>query len=868
MKNLELDGEWKLTWTAPGEKLDFQKANWIEASVPGEVHLDLYRAGKIPDPYFGINFMKCQWMEKTDFWYRKEFSLPADFIDNKMILRFEGLDTFATIWVNDKCVDHTRNMFIHHELDISGLLNGDRNNTITVRLSGPISFVEKGENFPHLPIDVSSHPAIFNMPWRLFSRKMQMSYGWDNVPRMVTTGIFRSVSLLCYEKVRIGDVHLTNEIKDNNALLLASATIDGSDGGQVLSLQMSVVDQDGKKVAQRELSRVQAGEKQKLQEFEAGVDLENARLWWPYQLGEPHLYKVTFTLYNGEQILDCRELRYGIRSVRIVTEPTEIRKVDYRIGNYDDPTLAMDGGFIKAWSKFPLESPEEVEVRPFRLEVNGQPLFMKGVNWQPADNFLPNVTNEKYEVLLRRVREANLNLVRIWGGGVPEDDFFYDLCDQLGIVVWQDFLFACGLYPQEDWFVKEVEHEVEEVIKRLRNRTCIAVWCGDNEGDMMNDDMGKDPAVSGRITHHLIPSLLKKLDSSRYYHISSPSGGGYPRSPWGGDKRNWGAFYPQDFYAHIRGDEGQFISEGGSYSLPSLRTIRTFIPESEMWPVEDSEAWYYHLGNVPGTHRQFELLMQQYIKQYFGDPQNIEQYIWLSQYAQAQGYKAFVEHFRRRKYDCGGFAIWKYSDTWPCGCMSMVDYELDNKISYYYTQRASSPLLVSLKYAEDRFEAWVINDYLQPKNGTISIDMVNLHSGEFTQLSIEEAIIEKDASVHITDIALKDIETYDKHNHVLVGRFQANGVTFSQNIHYLDDIVKYQLPEPIADVSFKQMKTNEITVMIMAKTFIKDVGILLPDVNPGLITYSDNHFPLLPGESMKVSIKGPENIQKPQIILR
>ncbi|WP_127584262.1 beta-mannosidase [Paenibacillus koleovorans] len=849
MKCLELNGEWELTWTEPEAQPQVESAAWYPAQVPGEVHLDLYRAGVIPDPYFGTNFFKCEWMEKSDFWYRKTFHLPEDFVDTRMLLKFEGLDTFATIWVNGSEVAQTRNMFIPYEFEIGEHLQAGASNTITVRLSGPISFVKRGVQFPHLPIDVSRVPVTFNMPWRLYSRKMQMSYGWDNVPRMVTTGIFRPVQLWSYAAAKIEDLHLVSRVEERDATVSVSFKADvPAATASHLTAHFHMVEEDGKLVAEANLTPDADGV------FRMEAHIAEAKLWWPFQLGKPHLHQVKVTLRDGDRVLDERQLSYGIRSVRVVTEPATKRIVDYRIGTVDNRPVGMDGGFIRAWGKVPLDPPQEVDVHPFRLEINGQPIFIKGVNWQPADNFLPNVSGQKYEILLRRVREANLNLVRIWGGGVPEDDRFFDLCDRLGIFVWQDFFFACALYPQDDWFVNEVEAETIAVIKRLRNRTSLIIWCGDNEGDMANFDRGNDPIASNRITHQLIPSLVHQYDSTRYYHPSSPSGGGYPRAPWAGDKRNWGAFYPHNFYEHIRSDEGVFISEGGSYSLPSMRSIEASIPEGERWPVMGSESWYYHLGNVPGTYRAFESLMDSYISQYFGKPETLEEYIWLSQYAQGNGYKAFVEHFRSRKYDCGGFAIWKYTDAWPCGCMTLVDYHLTNKISFYYTKRASSPVLLSLKYAEDRFEVWVINDELRPVQGIVSVEAIHNQTGDAVLILSQEATVTADCATLVNEIMLTDLAPYDKHSYVLRARMTNEGSIVSQNLHYLDDIIRYSFPKSEALVTTNQTVQGQMTITVEAQTFIRNVEIDLPAADPANVTYSDNHFPMFAGEKAVVTV--------------
>lgn len=865
-RRLSMNGTWQLTWTVP-DALPAADAEWIEAAVPGEVHLDLMRAGVIPDPYLGTNFRQCLWMEQSDFWFRTEISVPAD-VDRNLFLRFEGLDTFATVWVNGVEVGRTRNMFIPHEFDVRGVVHPGERNQLFVRLAGPISHVKRGPDFPQLPIDVSAVPAIFTMPWRLFSRKMQMSYGWDNVPRLVTTGIFRPVTLLAYGPARIADIHLTSAITEPDATVKATIVVEQFSTVENLSVQLTLTDADGRRVGDHTLPLTATGDDGRLLECRVVLPITDARLWWPYQMGEPHLYTVDVTLTAGEAVLDRSALKHGIRSIRVVTEPAEERWVTYRVGRGVDPMAGMDGGQIGAWNKVPLDAPQPETVRPFRVEVNGRPLFIKGVNWQPPDALLPLVSDRRYEVLLERVHAANLNLVRVWGGGVPEDDRFYDLCDRLGLLVWQDFPFACALYPQEDWFAREIEVEAAAIITRLRNRASLAIWCGDNEGDMMAHDRGEDPPVVNRLSHSLLPSVLARLDPTRFYHPSSPSGGSYPRSPWAGDKRNWGAAFPRDFYAHIRGDEGRFISEGGSYSLPGLATIRAAIPEAERWPVEGSEAWYYHLGNVPGTHRGFERQLSDYVRRYFGEPSSLEDYVWLSQYAQAHGYKAFVEHFRRRRGDCGGFAIWKYADTWPCGCMSMIDYKLANKISYDYTHRACAPLLVSFRYVADSFEVWGVNDDAESWTGMLAVSLVDFQRGTVQPLVSEPQQISADSARCLTSVPITDLDASARQRHGLVAHLKQGGAVLARNLQFLDDVVRLHLPVPEAGVSNREIAPGVVEVVVHAATFVRDVDIDVPEVEPADVTLTDNHFPLLAGEIARVRVVGPTSMPRPRVTLR
>lgn len=720
---VELNSNWEYTHFPYCETDEeaLEKINseqWKTAVVPGDVHIDLQRSGELPDLYYGLNFYSSLWVEKEDFIYRTSFITPKHELNDKIYLDFGGLDCFATIWLNGKKLANTHNMFKTYSFDVTNYLNNNSNNKLMIRLAAPMQEVYKIPEAQDMLNLIES--CAFNVKERAITRKMQMSYGWDNVPRIITTGIYRPVKLKVCKVARIDDVWFRTQLKENNTFALAKIDVE----------LLGSVSTDAKVevILSYKDNTYQASRKVKLAEGEMiktslNISIPKPKLWWPSGLGEQPLYNLKVNLLQGDKIINSHTERVGIREIKVVTEPVEKRIVDYRIGNPSKDDELMDGGFIGAWSKVKLEKPEEVNVTPLKYYINGRYVFIKGYAMQPLDAMPVSVSRERYFRSVRAAKESGANMLRIWGGGNVESQAFYDACDEMGILVWQDFFYASSLYPNNESFLEEIEGETINIVKQLRNRASLAAWCGDNESDMVREDKGYGQ-FSNKITHEVQKNVMSKYDPDRYWHASSPSGGGYPRSPWGGDKRNWSSTFPVDDYVNLRIDDARFISEGGTPAIPQMSSLLKFVPKDNLWPVLENDYYHMHWGDVPTMRRGFPQSIWENVTGYFGTPDDISEYIYLTQVFQANGYVRMAQSFRRKMDECGGMLYWKWADTWPSVSMSVIDYNEFKKPSWYAVRRAFAPRTLMVNNDEGNLSVWYINDLGLKKNQKVKCQLI------------------------------------------------------------------------------------------------------------------------------------------------
>ncbi|MFQ6098895.1 MAG: glycoside hydrolase family 2 protein, partial [Armatimonadota bacterium] len=650
-------------------------SDWLDVPVPGDVHRALVAAGRLPEPFDGMNVERCQWVEEKEWWYRLEFECPEGVDASRAQLHFEGLDTYATVWLNGERVGTAANMFTRHDFDVSAHLKPGERNVVAVRFDSTVKTIE-GK-------DCSRFWAAFYKP-RVWVRKAQMNFGWDWGPRLVTVGIWRGVSIR--PRGLLGPIAArTVSIDERGAVVLVEAEVPGPEPGR-WRVRARLTDGEREWAGEREACAGVA---------EVRLLLDRPRLWWTHDLGEPFLHDLTVTLLEDGEAIDGRKMRVGIRTIELLQEP-------------------------------------DAEGKSFTFVLNGVRIFCKGADWAPADSFIGSISDERYRRLIALAQKANMNMIRIWGGGVYESDAFYRACDELGVLVWQDFMFACAAYPDYDeGFRDAAREEIRDAILRLRNHPCIALWCGNNENQWI-DDMShwKDPETPlfGRdIYERMIPEALARYDRSRPYWPGSPYGGDDDNSAREGDRHNWqvwgGQMYPRRFgeepkgdptpsgmsYRHYAEDECRFCSEFGIHASPPLRTLRRHIAASEL--EYDSEQFLYRIKD-PDKDRK-RRMMQAHI----GEPTSLEQYETFSMLVQAEGLKYGIEHYRRRKFHCSGALFWQLNDCWPCISWSVLDYYLNPKAGWYYARRAYEPVLLSFADEQAGASLWGVNDTLTDYRG-------------------------------------------------------------------------------------------------------------------------------------------------------
>ncbi|MBT7165403.1 MAG: glycoside hydrolase family 2 [Victivallales bacterium] len=688
MDTLSLDGTWALTHFLEGTQQAGSPAELaaldlptLPAEVPGNVELDLVRAGELPEPFFGLNTTLLRPLEFHEWWYRREFASP-DYPATDLV--FEGLDCFATIWLNGQLLGTSANALVpQHFAATDALAPPGQDNELVVRLASPINAVRD------CPIGPGDRAQASNIE-SIWARKPSHAYGWDIMPRVVSAGIWRSVRLeerrstdwtnLFLRTFRISEQQAELELDfafrtDEPILDGFSVQIQGTCGDSTFSHTRRT-------------------------HFTAGhsrFPVANPRLWWPRGYGEAALYEVTVTLLHNGEAVAARTLTTGIRSVEL----------DQSAVN----TAEKPGHFF--------------------FRVNGERIFCKGSNWVPADAFHSRDA-ERIPDLLALFADMECNMLRCWGGSVYEPHLFYDICDREGILVWQDFAMACARYPQAPEFQQMLREEAEWVVRELRNHPCIALWAGDNECDCSYLGWWGDPTdpATNALTRDVLPKVATRLDPSRPYLPSSPYispevfalGGGQKFAP---EQHLWGPrdYYKSDFYAN---NTACFASEMGYHGCPNASSLATFISPEKLWPALDNDEWMLHSTNpMPGVSDisyRIELMHKQVLEVFGEIPDNLAEFAQASQIVQAEAKKFFLEIFRQHKWRKSGVLWWNMVDGWPQISDAIVDYYLGKKLAYHYLKRVHGQLAVIVREPG----AWnasvvVSNDSREVKQGSYRI---------------------------------------------------------------------------------------------------------------------------------------------------
>ena len=725
-----LDGVWQLTGFLEAgyrcespDALSAVPAEPIPAHVPGNVELDLHREGLLEDPYIGTNVLDIAQYEGHEWWYSTTFSTPAE--PGRNILRFEGLDLLATVWVNGAVVGEADNMFISHEFDVTNHLKptGEKN-TLHVRLG---SVTRAATRFPYEPIQ----NALPTNAEQLHIRKAPHMFGWDIMPRIVSAGIWRSVYL---------DIRGNYEI---SSLYYHPHSISENHAGLHVRWQINVPPEDLPRLSVRMRgtcsdSTFEAESGCRFVAGDLGVSIQSPKLWWPHGYGKPHLYDVEFELLLDGEVVDKCTDRIGLRDIQL--ERTDIT-------TDDNP-----GEFI--------------------FRVNGEKILIKGSNWVPADAFHSRDA-ERIPRMLDLMEDIGCNMVRCWGGNVYEDHLFFNLCDENGFLVWQDFAMACGRYPQTDEFAAKLRAEAEHVVTKLRNHASLAVWCGDNECDEGYFFAGLDPNTN-RLTRQVLPEVVNRLDPWRPYVPSSPY-----HSPAMMAKRDiqlmperhmWGPrdYYKTPFYTQAR---GHFIGETGYHGCPNRSSLERFLSPEALWPWKNNEEWRIHATDCtpePGPYAYRIELMAKQIASTFGTvPETLNDFIVASQIVEAEAVKFFIELVRLAKWRKTGILWWNLIDGWPQFSDSVVDYYFSIKLAYHYIRRVQQPFTIMVREPENWYcEVVAGNDSLIERSGIFTV----------TDAGTGETLLEGDVRIgRNTNCTLGRIPVSHGSQRVFIIRWDVNG---------------------------------------------------------------------------------------------
>lgn len=625
----------------------------IPASVPGNFELDMLAAGLIEDPYIKDNILKMRELEDRHLLYYKEFDVTT-VDDTDSYLVFEGVDTIADIYLDGELIGHTDNMLIPHEFYLSALTAG--HHTLTIHI------------WPSLLMAMKDDSAFEDMAMTyctasLHIRKPGHSFGWDIAPRLLSGGLWRSVQLEFRPKIRIAEAYIAT----------MSLAEDRASAQAAFYFQLVIPEIErlpDMRIGIKGVCEDSCFEGEWPLWYSSGkhfFSIPTPRIWWPKNRGAQDLYTVTVTLYEGERVLDAREFRYGVRTV-------ELRRV------HGEPGKEYFG-FI----------------------VNHEPVFINGTNWVPADAFHSRDA-ERIDRMLELADDVGCNMLRCWGGNVYEDEHFFDRCDELGILVWQDFAMACGCYPQHASMQDQLRREAEVIVKKLRQHPSLALWSGDNECDVTL--FGRDPNKNV-LTRKVLPEVLRCHDGTRPYLPSSPYVDEIDFAR--GNKllmedHLWGSrvYYKGDEYDKSK---ACFASEMGYHGCPSPASVRRFVSPANQWPSHNSEWILHGTATEPTESSCFGYrtqLMCNHVKLLFGrDMESLEDFALASQISQMEAYKHFIELFRAYKDRRRGIIWWNLIDCWPQFSDSVVDYYFTKKLAYSIIREVQKPVAVLFREAQD-----------------------------------------------------------------------------------------------------------------------------------------------------------------------
>lgn len=809
-ERLCLNGVWKFR--------QHGKEAWLAAQVPGCNFTDLLNNQQINEPFFRTEENQLQWIEKHDWEYLKSFQVNESMLKaSELALIFAGLDTYCDVYLNDVLILQSNNMFVSHRvLCKPHLCIGE--NILRVVFRSPINevmptFKENGFTYPAENDKSEERLSVF-------TRKAPYHYGWDWGPRFVTSGIWREVYLEAVNKACIEDVYVQQkQLSEDFAQLNFQISI--SDANQfngtlhIECLNDSTLSQKIDIIVNAQQNKINLP-----------LSINKPNLWWPNGLGEAFLYQFKVSLSSNQQCISSKEVAIGLRTIEVINEADEFGE-------------------------------------SFYLKVNGLPTFMKGANYIPSDSFLNRVSGSKYQRIFDDAVAANMNMLRVWGGGIYENDEFYQLADKHGILIWQDFMFACSLYPADNDFLNTVADEVECNVKRLRNHACIALWCGNNETEMgiefwqwpttfnYSDELYQQLKQDyAQLFQAVLPELVRRFDPERFYFSSSPIGFWENKADDNrGDNHYWGVWHGEEPFSEFKQRVPRFMSEFGFQSFPIMDSVKKYSLEED-WHI-DSAVMKAHQKHPRGNS-----LIRQYMKDEYQDPKDFESFLYLSQVQQALGLKIAFEAHRSAMPFCMGTLYWQFNDCWPVASWSGIDYYGCWKALHYQAQRCFKPIAVFVDESDGTLKVNIVCDQRQSSR-LLQTEQLQTLDGHI--LGAEQKIIDTKpltSEVHSSISINKLLASADRNHVVFVAcLFEVDDndqpqKLISEVMHYFTATKELKLSKAKLIVH-KTVENDQITVTLLADSLMRQVYVSIEELEGN---FSDNFFDLLPKQSKEISI--------------
>ena len=810
-----------LTTIELSESWEFRQAGdekWMPATVPGTVHTDLMANGVIEDPFFRLNEHDVQWIDKEDWEYQTQFQITAEVLKkDRIALDFKGLDTYADVFLNGQEVLKADNMFREWMADIKPYLK-EGSNELRILLKSPIAEGLKKYDAQGFVIPVSDNDlaVIGQVPdgkkVSIYTRKAGYHFGWDWGPRLVTSGIWRPVYVLAWDDARIEDVQIVqNEVSEERAMLTSVFEIDSQED-QAATV---TIESEGTVLALEKI-RLLPG----INKYSLNFEITNPRLWWTNGLGEPYLYNLTAKISVSGNTTSL-DRRIGIRTLEFVRDKDE-------------------------------------QGTSFYFKLNGVPVFMKGVNYIPNDAFLPRVTTENYRKVVNTARISNMNMIRVWGGGAYEDDRFYDFCDESGILVWQDFMFGCAMFPGDEAFLENVKQEAIDNVKRLRNHPSVALWCGNNENLIAWYNWGwkrieeeKSPENAAKIWkyyedvfHKVLPEVVREFDPQRGYWASSPqSGEGIVPDLVNGDEHFWGVWWGKEPFENYATHIARFMSEYGFQSFPDITTIKKYaLPED-----------YNIYSDVMKSHQRSSIgneTIEYYMLKEYNMPRDFESFLYVNHILQAEGIKFGLEGHRRAAPFCMGSLYWQLNDVWPVASWSSTDYYQRWKALQYYVMKGFEPILVSPYRSGNELKVSVLNDKLEGLDAILNISLIDFEGRELVSKEQEVSVDANSNTLVFSEELNKFVGKNDTRQSMIVTRLMKGDEVISENVLYLRPFKELKIQKPNVQYSVTP-SGNGFNIEVTTDKLAKNVYFQIGD-EEGFFT--DNYFDLLPGKSQTIQL--------------
>ena len=774
------------------------------AKVPGNIHSDLFRNQLIEDPFYADNEKDLQWIGLQTWNYQCAFEVDELLLEKSHLeLNLEGLDTYAKVYLNDSLILTADNMFRDWWVDVKSNLRIGKN---ILRISFlPIGDLAK--------MQVAKTNYTLPEQERAVVRKAQYQFGWDWGPRFLTCGIWKNISLKAWDYYKIENIQIVqNQLTEHLAELTAVIQIN-SDGDYKLLTQVSAL--EFSKITKNEFQIIKGQN-----ELKINFQIKNPNLWWCNGMGEAYLYHLFFSFADEKQRFERRELAVGLRTIKLIQK-------------------------------------EDSLGASFYFELNGVPIFAKGSNYIPANFFPTEVHKSDYERIVGDAVKSNMNMLRVWGGGIYESDTFYQVCDEKGLMIWQDFMFAGAMYPGDVHFIENVTNEAIDNVKRLRNHPSIALWCGNNEvseawhnwGWQKQFQYSKTDSAEiwqnyQRLFQQVLDSIVHQEDAQRYYWPSSPSiGWGRKESLLRGDSHYWGVWWGMEPFEVYQKKVGRFMSEYGFQALPDMHTIMAFAPNTQL--IKDSPSMLSHQKHPTGYQTINTYLERDYIPAY-----NLEDLIYKSQILQADGMVMAIEAHRRAKPYCMGTLYWQMNDCWPVVSWSGIDYYGRWKAMQYRVKKAYRNIAISVTEENENLMVYVVSDSLKDVRRSINLQLLSFRG----QVIYEKTLridIEANSSIMVYKIPIKDLLNGVSPDSVVFAAKFGDDNNLNTICHYFTKPKNLQLTPPNINIRLEQVQDGYI-MYLKSNYLTKNIMISLMYTDAIL---EDNYFDLLPNQEYHIFIK-------------